>query len=123
MLRNMNIQKLRNCMEILKKDTGDGLLASSIINLTQSQTLVATENYKSMFSKIACFVQKTSSQGYPDFGRYYYLDLAGNRGLFFIPVGDYQWGIAIDTSKVKLGMLITAVLPKIMNEFEEAVRN
>lgn len=119
----MNIQKLKNCLEILKKDMGDGLLASSIINMAESQTLAATENYKSMFNKIACFVQKTPTQGYPDFGRYYYLDLAENKGLVFIPFGDYQWGIAIDTRKAKLGMLITVVLPKIMNAFEEAIRN
>lgn len=123
----MNIQKLNDCMEMLKKDMGDGLLASSIITMADAQTLVATENSKpgaaSMFSEVTSFIQKSLSQGYPALGRYYYLDLAGNKGILFIPFGDFQWGIAIDTKKAKLGLLLNIVLPKIINAFEEAVIN
>lgn len=123
----MNIQKLNDCMEMLKKDMGDGLVASSIITMADAQTLVATENSKpgaaSMFSEVTAFIQKSLSQGYPALGRYYYLDLAGNRGMLFIPFGDFQWGIAIDTKKAKLGLMLNIVLPKIINAFEEAVIN
>jgi hypothetical protein len=123
----MNIQKLNNCMESLKKDMGEGLVASSIVTMEDAQTLVATENSRpgsaTLFSEVTGFIQKALSQGYPALGRYYYLDLAGNKGILIIPFGDYQWGIAIDTKKTKLGMLLNIVLPKIISEFEEAVVN
>jgi len=32
----MNIQKLNDCMEMLKKDMGDGLIASSIITMADA---------------------------------------------------------------------------------------
>lgn len=121
----MNIQKLNDCMEVLKRDVGDGLLASSIVSTADAQTLVATENSKpgaaTMFSEVTAFIQKSLSQGYPALGRFYYLDLAGSKGLLFIPFGEYQWGIAIDTKKAKLGLLLNVVLPNIINSFEEAV--
>lgn len=120
----MNVQKLNECMEMLKKEMGDGLLASSIINTSDAKTLVTTERLKSgtaAVSGITAVIRKSKSQGYPALGRYYYLDLAGNKGLLFIPFGEYQWGIAIDTRKAKLGLLLNMVLPKVMNAFEEAV--
>ncbi len=121
----MNIQKLNECMETLKKDMGDGLLASSIVSMGDAQTLIATENSKpgaaTMFCEVTQFIQKSLSHGYPGLGRYYYLDLAGNKGILFIPFGDYQWGIAIDTRKAKLGLLLNVILPNVINSFEEAV--
>ncbi len=123
----MNIQKLNECMEIIKRDLGDGLIASSIVTTADGQTLVATEKSSSstaaLFNEVTNYIQKSLSQGkdYPQLGRYYYLDCIGNKGLFFIPFGDYQWGIAIDTKKAKLGLLLNVILPNIVNAFEEAV--
>jgi len=121
----VNIQKLNDCMEVLKKDLGDGLVASSIVSTADAQTLIATEQSKpgaaTLFSELTAQIQNALSHGYPGLGKYYYLDLAGNRGLLFIPFGDYQWGIAIDTQKAKLGLLLNIILPKIVNAFEDAV--
>ena len=122
----MNIQKLNECMEIIKRDLGDGLIASSIVSTADAQTLVATEKSSpgaaTIFNEVTAYIQKSLASGpYPQLGRYYYLDLVGNKGLFFIPFGDYQWGIAIDTKKTKLGLLLNVVLPNIVNAFEDAV--
>jgi hypothetical protein len=122
----MNIQKLNDCMEIIKRDLGEGLIASSIVSTADGQTLVATEKSSAgaatIFNEVTAYIQKSLAQGpYPQLGRYYYLDCVGNKGLFFIPFGDYQWGIAIDTKKTKLGLLLNVVLPNIVNAFEEAV--
>ncbi|MFB3925067.1 MAG: hypothetical protein ACE14T_03355 [Syntrophales bacterium] len=121
----MNIQKLNDCMEILKKDLGEGLVASSIVSTADAQTLIATEHSKpgaaTMFSELTNSIQEALSQGYPPLGKFYYLDLAGNKGILFLPFGDYQWGIAIDTQKAKLGLLLNVILPKIVNAFEDAI--
>jgi hypothetical protein len=114
-------------MEIIKRDLGEGLIASSIVSTADGQTLVATEKSSTatatLFNEVTAYIQKSLSQGggYPQLGRYYYLDCIGNKGLLFIPFGDYQWGIAIDTKKAKLGLLLNVVLPNIVNTFEEAV--
>ena len=123
----MNIQKLNECMEILKRDLGDGLLASSIVTTADAMTIVATEKSStktaSLFCEVTAYMQKSlaQGQGYPQLGRYYYLDCIGNIGLLFIPFGDYQWGVAIDTKKAKLGLLLNVILPTIISAFEEAV--
>ena len=123
----MNIQKLNYCMEMVEKDVGDGFLASSIVSMEDAQTVVATAKSSAktaaLFAQITQDLQKSLSegQGYPQLGRYYYLDLAGNKGIIFIPLGDYQWGVAIDTKKAKLGLLLNVLLPKMLDAFEDAV--
>jgi len=123
----MNIQKLNYCMELVEKDVGDGFLASSIVSMEDAQTIVATAKSSAktatLFAQVTQYLQKSLSegQGYPQLGRYYYLDLAGNKGILFIPLGDYQWGVAIDTKKAKLGLLLNVLLPKMLDAFEDAV--
>jgi len=123
----MNVQKLNYCMEMVEKDVGDGFLASSIVSMEDAQTVVATAKSSAktatLFAQITQNLQKSLSegQGYPQLGRYYYLDLAGNKGILFIPLGDYQWGVAIDTKKAKLGLLLNVLLPKMLDAFEDAV--
>jgi hypothetical protein len=41
--------------------------------------------------------------------------------LLFLPLGDYQWGIALDSTKVKLGLLLNIVLPEMVSNFEAAM--
>jgi hypothetical protein len=114
-------------MELVEKDVGDGFLASSIVSMEDAQTIIATEKSSvktaALFAQVTQNLQKSLSQGqgYPQLGRYYYLDLAGNKGILFIPLGDYQWGVAIDTKKAKLGLLLNVILPKMLDAFEDAV--
>jgi hypothetical protein len=122
----VNIQKLNDCLENLKRDLGEGLIASSIISMGDYQTLVATEKSSpvaaSLFGEITNFIQSSLAKGpYPQIGKFYYLDLVGSKGLIFIPLGDYQWGISIDTKKCKLGLLLNIILPAMISNFEEAV--
>jgi hypothetical protein len=114
-------------MELVEKDVGDGFLASSIVSMEDAQTVIATAKSSAktatLFAQITQNLQNSLSegQGYPQLGRYYYLDLAGNKGILFIPLGDYQWGVAIDTKKAKLGLLLNVILPKMLDAFEDAV--
>ncbi|MCX5827360.1 MAG: hypothetical protein NTV58_05075 [Deltaproteobacteria bacterium] len=123
----MNIQKLNYCMEMVERDVGDGFLASSIVSMADAQTIIATAKSSAktatLFSQVTLNLQKSLSEGegYPQLGRYYFLDLAGNKGILFIPLGDYQWGVAIDTKKAKLGLLLNVILPKMLDAFEDAV--
>ncbi len=122
----MNIAKLNECLENLKRDLGEGLIASSIITTSDYQTIAATEKSSpvtaSIFGEVTNFIQNALSKGpYPQLGKFYYMDLVGNRGLIFIPLGDYQWGVAIDTKKCKLGLFMNIILPAMITDFEEAI--
>lgn len=122
----MNIQKLNDCMEMLRKDAGEALIFSRIVSMVNGNALVTAGSPGSgdakMFRDLKTFIQKTQSRNEPPFGRYYYIDLAQDKGFLFIPHGSYQWAIYIDTKKIKLGLLLSMYLPQIMKSFQEAVR-
>jgi hypothetical protein len=121
----MNIQKLNGCLEVLKKDLGDGLLSSSITSTEDGQILVATDKSNKAGATLLTEITASMREGlktYPvELGQYYYVDVAGNMGILAIPFGDYQWAIVINKKQVKLGLLLNIVLPKIIDAFEDAV--
>ena len=124
----MDIQRLNKCLEHLRKDLGEGLIASSIVAMSDCETLAETEKSSSLtasiFSEITNFIQEALSKGsYSPLGKFYYMDLAENKGLIFVTLGDYQWRIVIDTKRCKLGLLLNVTLPPIISSFEDAVIN
>ena len=121
----MNIQKLNVCMDILKKDLGDGFVASCIITTDDGQVLLATDRANVAEATIlndATLLIRSALKTYPaELGQYYYIDVAGNMAVLVIPFGDYQWTVTINKKLVKLGLLLNIVLPAVINAFEDAV--
>ena len=121
----MNIQKLNICMDILKKDLGDGFVASCIITTEDGQVLLSTDQANVAASTLlndASSLIRSALQTYPvELGQYYYIDVAGSMAILVIHFGDYQWTITINKKIVKLGLLLNVVLPAIINAFEDAV--
>ena len=58
---------------------------------------------------------------YPALGKYYLLDLAGDKMILILPLGAYQMGIAVDSLKIKLGLLLNVIVPETVVMFEEAI--
>jgi hypothetical protein len=123
----MNVNKLNNCMTLLKGDLGDGLIAASILSLADAQPLVTIGSTKSGAAAMSCevtnYLRKALELGYPPLRRFYYLDLANDVGVLILPYGDYQWAIAVNSEKTKLGLLLNVVLPKILAAFEDAIKS
>jgi hypothetical protein len=121
----MNVQKLNQCVDNLKKDLGEGLLATSIVSMSDGLAIASfnsSSKAATIFSEITDNISKGLAKGpYPPLGKYYILDLCDNKMLIFMPLGDYQWGVAIDSSKVKLGLVLNIVLPEMINNFETAM--
>lgn len=121
----MNIQKLNVCMDILKKDLGDGFVASCIITTDDGQVLLATDRANIAEATLlndATSLIRSALKTYPaELGQYYYIDVAGNMAVLVIPFGDYQWTVKINKKLVKLGLLLNIVLPAVINAFEDAV--
>lgn len=121
----MNIQKLNACMDLLRRDLGEGFVASTVITTEDSQVLISTNQAHiaaaTLLNEVTVVMEKALTIYPAVLGRYYYIDVAGNMAILVIPFGDYQVSIAIDKKNVKLGLLINVVLPNIINAFEDAV--
>ena len=121
----MNIPKLKEAVDTLREDLGEGMLATDIFSKQDGQ---AVEGYNSQPAACALFSQMTkyifkslSDSGFPTIGRYYLLDLVDNKAVVVIPLGEYIWGIFIDTKKVPIGLVLNVGLPKAISIFEEAI--
>ncbi len=120
----MNIQKLNLCMDILRKDLGDGFVASCIITTEDGQVLISTDQANiasaTILNDATTFISNAMKTYPTELGQYYYIDVAGNMAVLVIPFGNYQWTITINKKLVKLGLLLNVVLPAIINAFEDA---
>lgn len=123
----MDVKKLNACMEMVQSDLGNGLIAASILSIADAQALIRTENSQPGAAAMSCeltkYMQKSLAHGYAPLGRFYFMELEGDKGVLVIPHGPYQWAIAFDTQKVKLGLMINVVLPKLLVAFEEAIKS
>ena len=124
----MDIKKLNKAMEALKEDVGDGLVYADIFSTLDGQAIVAHNPQPvadALFTKITATILDTldtlHKQGAgPPMGRYYQIDLEDNKVATVIPLGDYIWGILVDTKKVQVGLLNNVIIPKAIKLFEEA---
>jgi hypothetical protein len=123
----MNIAKLNTAMDSLKDDLGEGLIAANIFTASDGLTITA---YNSQPRASALFNQVTSNlikilkaASFPGLGKYYIIDLEENNMVIILPLGDYRWGILLDTTKVQLGVLVSIAIPNCIDAFEEANSN
>ncbi len=121
----MNIGKLNAAIELLKSDMGESLLAADIFGSADGQAIAGYNSQpkaSALFAQLTEYLAKSlKDSGFPLLGRYYMMDLAGAKLVVVIPLGDYQWGMLVDTNKVQLGLLLNVVMPKIIDAFEEAI--
>jgi len=54
-------------------------------------------------------------------GKYYLIELEGEKSLIAIPRHNFIWGITIDLKKTPLGLFLNVTLPKILKAFDEAI--
>jgi hypothetical protein len=107
---------------------GDGVLASDIYSTSDGQPLVSFDNNNpqpvadALFNKITQMIDHDLNEaGFPPLGRYYLMELVDGKMALLIYMGDYQWGMLVDSTKTQLGLLLNVVLPKIIDAFEEAI--
>ncbi len=121
----MNVKKLQNSTKVLKDDLGDALMATDIWASADGQPMVGINSQPqacALFNRITNYLgEALKASSFPTLGRWYFIDLTDNHLVVVIPMGDYQWGMLLDTRKVQLGLLLNIVLPKVVDAFEEAL--
>jgi len=123
----MNVQKLRESLEVLRNNLGGGLLAADIYGANDGQTIVALDNKPHpVADAVFCRIIKMMSESlrdakFPPLGKYVLMDLEDNKVGIVLPLGDYQWGMLLDNTKTQLGLALNVAIPKAIQTFKEAL--
>jgi len=121
----MRAKKFREAIERLKEDVGDALIATDIFSAQDGMPIASyNSNPKAsaLFNLLTNNIMKTlRGAGFPNLGRYFMMDLEDNKIAFVLPLGEYRWGMLIDSSKTQLGLLINIALPDALKSLEEAL--
>ncbi len=121
----MDVQKLNETVDILKKDLGDGLLATDIFGAVDGQSVAGFNpqpKASALFNKLTDFINDSlEGSGFPPLGKYYIVDLVDGNMVVVIPMGSYRWGMLVNSNKTQMGLLLNIVIPKIIDAFEEAI--
>ncbi len=120
----MNVKKLKEAIEVQKENLGDGLLATDIYASADGQSLIGYNSNPqacALFNRITDMVGKAlEDSNFPKLSGYYVLNLDGGHMVVVLPMGEYQWGMLIDTNRTKLGLLLNVAIPKMITAFEVA---
>jgi FixJ family two-component response regulator len=114
---NAEKEKFDKAFELLKKELGDALLASHIFTIANSKGL---SSYKSsnkvgkLFNKIHQNLNK-HLKGLK-IGKYYLIDLEDDKMIIVVTFKEYRWALLLDSSKLKLGLLLNLILPDIIEK-------
>ena len=121
----MDTNKLDEAIEVMKKDMKGGLIATDIWTVADGQSL---SGFNTQPKAVALFNELTSNlvdslkgSEFPSLGRFYVVDLVGGIMACVIPLGEYQWGLLLDSTKAPLGLLLNVAIPNAIDRFEEAI--
>ncbi len=121
----MNVKKLEQAIEVLKTNLGEGLLSTDIWDSGDGQPIMGWNSNPvatALFNRITGDVSSSlKDSGFPSLGRYYIMDLVDSKMVIVLTMGDYQWDLFLDASKVQLGLLLNVAIPKAIDSFEEAI--
>ncbi len=121
----MNISKLNLAINTLKEDLGDGLVATDIFTVADGISIAGYNpqpKASALFNQMTNYIIKTlRGSNFPNLNKYFIMDLEGNHMVVVLPMGDYRWGILVDTQKVQLGLLLSVAIPNSVKAFEEAL--
>ncbi|MCK4763536.1 MAG: response regulator [Candidatus Aminicenantes bacterium] len=118
-------EKFSKLIDTLKNDLGDALISTEIWTLEEGIPLAGfkeRENLCDLFTQITVYLNEAlSTSEYPELGNYYIFNLEGKSIAVTIPVGEYFWGILIDSKKTPLGFLLKVILSRLIDSFKEVI--
>lgn len=121
----VNVKKMNEALNTLKETAGAGLISCDIYTSRDGQSIISyngNETYCAMSNQITQYMINTIKEaGFPPMGNTYMVDLADDKMVIVLIMGDYQWGILIDTKKTSLGILLNVALPKAKAVFAAAL--
>jgi CheY-like chemotaxis protein len=121
----MDVKKINAIVKEVKDDLGDALIATDIWTAADG-TVIAGVNSSpkaaALMNQVGReLVDALTGAKFPSLEDYYILDLRDGKMMLCLLLGDYQWGMLLDTAKVQLGLLLSVVTPKAIAGFNEAI--
>jgi len=121
----MNVAKLNAAIELLKSNLGESLLSTAIAMNVDGQPIASfnsSPKFAALIVKVINVINDaTKIGGLPQIGRYATFDLQDDRVLVVLPLGEYIWGILLDSAKTQMGLLLNIEIPGAIDAFAEAV--
>ncbi len=122
----IDVKRLKDSVEILKQDLGEGLLAIDIFASTGGESLAGfntnPQAYK-FFNELTGLLKGALKKSeFPGLGSYYILDLKDGKMIIVIPFFECQCGILVDRSKTQIGLLFNVVIPQIISTLEKSLK-
>jgi CheY-like chemotaxis protein len=121
----INVKKLKDSIEILKRNLGESLLAIDIFTSNGEKSLAGYNTNQqacALFNQLTGFLKGALKKSeFPGLGKYYILDLADGKMIIVIPFGECQCGMLVDRGKTQLGLLLNVVIPQIISALEKAI--
>src|SRR4030065_859652 len=111
----MNVAKLNEAVEVLKSNLGESLLSTAIAMNVDGQPIAgfnASPTFAALIVKVINTINDAAKiSGLPLIGRYATFDLQNDRVLVVLPLGEYIWGILLDSAKTQMGLLLNIEIP------------
>jgi DNA-binding response OmpR family regulator len=121
----INHQQLNFLIENLKKELGDALVSTAIWTVPTSRLVAGyntQERVSHAFNQLTLLAHEALSEAkYPGLGKYFIFDLKDGKTSVTIPLGQYSWGMLIDSRQVPPESLLKEVLPKLITAFQEVI--
>ncbi|MBN2207533.1 MAG: hypothetical protein JW742_09025 [Candidatus Aminicenantes bacterium] len=120
----MNIKKLKEAVDELKKDMGEGLISTDVFSSADGQSIYGFNSQPkacAFFNQVTDHLIKSlQGSGLPPLGRYYIVDVADDKIIMVIATEEFQWGMIVNTKKIQTGLLLNVILPEIVDKFQDA---
>ena len=118
------VESFKEIIEELKSDLGEALVSADIWHVKDAQSLGGynvSHKATALFNEVTRMLQKTlSSSEFPNLGDYYMVHTANDYLVVINMAGDYQLGMTVDLSKTTMGILMSIVVPKIVENLKNA---
>jgi hypothetical protein len=113
-------EKIKEGIEFLKKNMGESLLSASVISM-RGQVIGETFGGKNQKMVEFCvqaseLINKVRKSEFK-MGKYFILALEGKIVILIIPIGKNMIEISLDSEKMKLGLFLNAILPKLISKY------
>ena len=124
--KKMDIKAINGLIDNLKENLDDGLIFTEISSFKVGSSL-AGYNMKGKFGTLInkytkYIIEIVNKVGFSTTCEYYAVDIAGDMCMFVLVFEEYCWPILINTKKVALGMMVSAVLPDCIRDFEKTMK-
>ncbi len=115
----MNSTKVKQIMAFIQEELGSGVMSADIYSANDGQSLGGINSN----AKVAALLARVTAQlqaaikaaGFKGLGPYYLITIEETMVAVVIPMGTYDCGMMIDSSKAKMGLVLNVVLPGIID--------